>query len=505
MVDYSKLMHRSVTRAFPGSLLLLLALLGVIWGFGILLISSTHVLLFAISAAVLSFSLWLMQKAVRVFDLTRLTFPGFTYISYVTMIWLPAFFIYFQITPANSSFKIYPGAHLATYLFAAQSILITVPVGMLIINKLLLFKTDEIDRYYSAPIDETVASISWPVYAMFLSGALMLTFMYFRNLGSYPVVEMFGNAEWKELAELREETGTAMESQLVYAFSVLKEAIYPLLVVIALGYYMLKRRLGWLLLFLGVSVLAITFASISISRGGVATIVLVMASFVYLYKGGIISTRYLVAAPLLIFSFPILVTLNTNVMTLWDALRTIGIRIFYTPAYVAYVYYEIIPSEVDYLYGATSGKIAWLFGLDHFNTGLYVLQHTYADAPLSGSAGGAFHADFYANFGMYGVLFGGVFMGALLQGIQIYLLRSKKTIGSLAVFAFMFYGFWMTTSRPLPTVLLSTGVAFVFLTWWILTGLPEVRNLKGWVRRSTTRNPRYASSLAYLRKQGRWR
>lgn len=454
--------------------------IAIVLGLGILAVQIELLILLWSSSVVLFSSLWLMQRTIGAFDFRRLTIPAFWYYSYLAMVWIPAFFIFFEVTPYGYAYQIQPGPHLYTFLFAAQSVLLTAPLGIVLINRLLHFDKHEIERYFGRSIQQG-KSTNPLSYFLFLSGAIALTFYYFFEVGQLPVLEMFRDpGDFKYLAQLRQESFSALESPFVYAYSVLREVVYPFLIAVSFGSYLYTRRATWLLLFITTFIIGLLYASTSIARGPVATVFLVLAFCYYLCKPVKLSLRNVMLALAFIFSFPVAVTILTSGSgwTLFDAVKAIGIRLFYVPAYIAHLYFEIVPSEVGYQYGATSGKLAWLFGMKYFNISHYVLLRVYPDAHPSGNAGGAFFADFYANFGIPGVLFGGVLIGVIMQGLQVLLLRQKKTVVSIAVYAFLFYAFWMTTSRHLQTVLLSTGVLFAVLFWWMLSVADEVLKLR---------------------------
>lgn len=458
-----------MNRRLSPLIVLLIPLTGVTLGLALLIVPIkyfTHVVLFLVSGFVFAISAWLMQKAIRAFDLHRLTIPSFWYFSYLAINVIPGFLIFYGVDFPDYSFRVRPGSYLNTYLAVLLSNLITVPLGILLVSKLLRFKTDEIRQYFARPLEERPARAL--IFLVILGGIAGLAGFYVLQLETLPVIEMFRDpGDYAYLAALREESLAAINSPLAYVFSVLREAIMPFMVCIAIGSYLCSRKPAWLILLLFTFFFAVLIASISIAKGPVATIFMVAAAFLYLYRVGRFRITHAVLAFGAILSFPFLVfrLASPAGWGFWDSVRAIFIRLFYAPAYVANVYFDVVPREVEFQYGATVGKVAWLFGLKYFNMGHYVLQRIYPHALPSGSAGGVFFADFYTNFGMPGVCVGGFLLGGIMQAIQILIIKRKKTIAGMASYAFLFYAFWMTTSRALPTVLLSTGVIFVLLAW----------------------------------------
>ena len=452
----------------------LLLLTAVLW-IAFLAIRANHFSLIASSAAVLFLSAWYFHRSVNVFDLRRPTIPGFWFFCYLSMSWFPSILIFLGITPDGYSYPIYSGPHLQTFIYATYSVLLTVPIGIWLANSILRFNRDEIRRFFEAPVRASPIRVRRFLLLMIL--AFGTTLLYFSEVKVFPLVEMVKDpGNFAYLSVLREESFVDLNSRFVYAYSVLREALYPFLIAVALGNYICTRRRLWLVLFLATLLAGLSYASVSIARSPVATILMVVVGLWYLLRSTRITGRHVAMAASMVLSFPVFVTIWTRDtdLPLLDALKIVGIRLFYLPAYVAYVYFEVVPKEVHFLHGATSGKLALLLGTQPFNMAQYVLSTIYPGAPESGSAGGAFFADFYANFGVPGVLVGGVLLGLILQGIQISILRRRKTAVSLAVMAFMFYAFWMTTSRALPTVLLSTGAFFVLMFWWFLGRFDEL-------------------------------
>jgi oligosaccharide repeat unit polymerase len=460
----------SLLKASVGITVLLLVAIGtIVWA------KNRDLLVFA-SIVVLFFSGWFMHETIHVFDLRRPTIPGLWFISYLSMSWFPSVLIFLGVSPEGYSYPIYSGPHLHVFLFATSSMLVTVPIGVWLVNSAQRFNIGEISAFFDAPLDEDYIRLRR--YVLLLILAVTTTLLYFSEVKVYPLAEMLRDpGNFASLALLREESFVGLNSKFVYAYSVLREALYPFLIAVAFGKYISTRRTQWLLFFIGTLLMGLSYASVSIARGPVATIFMVVVGIWYLMRSTKIRMRHIAIAAALVLSFPIFVTIWTREtdLPLFEAFKLIGIRLFYLPAYVAYVYFEVVPKEVPFLHGATIDKLAFLLGMRSFDMSHYALLTIYPNAPESGGAGGPFFADFYANFGIPGVLIGGVLFGVILQGIQIAVLRRPKNVVSLAVFSFMIYAFWMTTSRALPAVLLSTGTVFILLLWWFMVSSRESR------------------------------
>ena len=90
------------------------------------------------SAAVVGLSRWLVRKTTQPFNFKRVTIMGFWYLTYMAMIFLPAFFV----------FADQEGPYRSRYLFAVHSVLITVPAGWLLAKWFCRFREHENERYF---------------------------------------------------------------------------------------------------------------------------------------------------------------------------------------------------------------------------------------------------------------------------------------------------------------------------------------------------------------------
>ena len=200
--------------------------------------------------------------------------------------------------------------------------------------------------------------------------------------------------------------------------------------------------------------------------------------FVYLYKAGRIKKSALALWGGLLLAFPLFVLITVGGESSREGLQavveTLGHRIFVTNSSVAYEYFEIFPNEVGFLHGRSIEKFAWLTGEPFFDTGEYVFEDMYSKSLEGNSAGGAFFAKFYADFGTPGVLAGGLLTGIILQGMQVFLVRRRKTILQLASYAFLFYAAFQINGESLPSVLLGRGVVLALVFPWVVAGISAI-------------------------------
>lgn len=413
-------------------------------------------------AGVLLLSLWMMHCAVGLLDLRRITFPAFWFLLYLATVLVPGLVVASERQHANEP----------AFLFSIVITLLTVPGGMLVVNFLTGFKRGEIRDFFARPLTDGPRSLHWLMlyWGAVLLGVL-LVLQYLREVPSIPLLYMLRHpGAAAEVVLLREDSFKLLKSPLLYFYDVLRRVGFPILVAIAFGEYLRTRRRGWLVAFVAVLLVGVTFASLSLAKAPVALIALIGCFYWYLHKGGRLSLRALLGGMSVVLLFPLVVLLRLSAnadVTVLILLQAILRRLFVLPAQILYAYFEIFPRSVAFLHGRTIGRVAWLMGEPVFDLSNYAFTYVFPGGVDSGAAPAAFIGFFYADFGLPGVVLGGVLAGALMQLVQVYLIRRRKTVLGLAAYAFMYWAFWQINLAALPQTMLSGGVAFVLAWLWL--------------------------------------
>jgi oligosaccharide repeat unit polymerase len=415
-----------------------------------------------LSCGVLLFSRRLARTTVDLFDMQRVTITSFWYLTYLAMIFLPAFFV----------FADQPGPYRAAYLLAVESVLLTVPLGWWLANAQFGYQKIEIEKYFRSPVaDSDRTPLLYPRFKILILVAIGFTALYVKEVETIPLFYLIKNpGEYLQLALLREDSFKLLDSRFFYFYYVLRQFLYPFLIMVSLGFYLRTRQKKWLALFILCLVLGLFYNSLTLAKAPVAFIVLLVGIFVYLYRGGILNRKVIAVVLVLALAFPFAVILSVSSEDVGAQLaaRGIGYRLFYLPAEIVYYYYEVFPSQVPYLHGRSINKLAAVLGLPYFDTTSYVGHYGYPIGLETVNANGAFIADLNADFGLLGVLLGGLLAGYLMQAMHIYLLRSRKTVSNIACYAFLVVAFWYLHSASLPIVLASNGTLLAFGVKWYL-------------------------------------
>jgi oligosaccharide repeat unit polymerase len=425
--------------------------------------------LFIISMIVLIGSSVLMHHLVGAFNLRRLTIPGFWFLTYLVMLFAPSFFVF----ASNAGMNRY------RYLFAVQSTLVTVPLGVLVVNRALGFRRREIDEYFTSAIpkggDHSAVFLACILGFLLAAGVAVA---YFSKVETVPLFYLLRHpGDYETLVLLREESFKLLDSRLRYVYYLLRIFGFSFLIMVTLGYYLETRRLRWFVMFslsLGVGLL---YGASSIAKSPPAQMLAMALLFVYLCRGGMVSVRGLTTGVVVVSAFPVgVVAAQSGLGNVgWvGAVRAIASRVFYEPAEVLYWYFELFPTSSGYLYGRSIGVLSRLLGWEHFDTANYVGLYGLRSRIESVNANAAFIGNLYADFGMVGVLVGGIVVGALMQIIQVYLIRQPKNVPNLAVYSYLMMAFWLLHSTALPVVLGSNGALLALAFLWVFRSCVSV-------------------------------
>ena len=388
--------------------------------------------------------------------LRRLTVPAVWYLSYLAGTAVPALFVAAEER----------SAYVTPFLFAVVATLFTAPLGMLLVNLASGFTREEAKAFFGTPLERRNLRLSeLTTFLLLLAICLALTVGYFIETPIIPLFYLIRNpGSAAVLILMREESFKLLESRFVYAYDVARNVLYPFLITLSLGYYLISRRTGWLLLFLVTFGAGCFFAAASIQKMPVAVLVLVTTLFIYLYRGGQFSAKAAALGFAAVFLFPVAV--------LYQSQRGLGIsgvdigmailrRLFYVPAEVLYNYFVVVPDVVPYLYGRTIGRVQWVLGGSEINIGNLVFRFMFPNRIESGIANTSFLGYLHADFGVVGILLGGALVGVLVQLLQVWLVRRRKTVTTLAAYAFLLWAAWKVNFQALPQTLLSGGIIIV--------------------------------------------
>jgi len=396
--------------------------------------------------------LWL-QKEIGIFKLNRLTIPGWLYLSYMLMIFFPALGIFSTQT----------GIYRYYYIGSVQLTAIAFSFGIMATNRLLSSSAAETEAFYKRDLSIKEPPGLRTGFMILLAASLALTVVYLLEVKAAPLLYLLkGGRSIESLMIMREHSFKLLNSRLIYLFSWLRGTIYPLLILIAGGSYYVFKDKWWLIRFIATILPGLFYIALSTEKAPVAAVFVMMLFLLYLIRKGRVPLAWTGALVALAMIFPLAVIKVVAPGATVDLFQYVFNRVFSVPAFTLYYYFEIFPAKVGFLWGASIGKLAPLFGLRQFELTNYVFKYMY-NGIESGSANAAFIGDLWANFGVIGVVAGSFLVAALFQAIHIMLIRKEKNILTLAVYAWFIYLTWMLASTSIFVVILSHGLIVALL------------------------------------------
>jgi hypothetical protein len=415
--------------------------------------------LFLVAAPLLALAVTAMHRLTWVLNPRRLTIPGFWFLTYLAMTVIPALFL-----AADKS-----GPYVGRYLFAVESALLTVPLGMALAGAVARFDRREIDDFFRRPMDRRPPGAhATTLFLVLLGVALALTIGYVIEVPSIPLFVLLRSPGAAELIALREESFKLLDSPFLYAYALLRSVIYPFLIPLALGYFLATRKRFWLITFWITALVGFLYAAMPIAKMPATVMVLVACFLLYLYVGGRVNLSRIALAVTAVLLFPALVYASTITevgVPWWIPFKAIFVRLFRLPAEILYSYFEIFPDHMPYLHGRSIGRLAWVTGQPAFDVASYVYQYLFHDIE-SGTAPAGFIGSLHADFGPLGVVAGGLLAGVIMQSVQMHLVRQRKDALTLAAHAALYFSFLLLNFISLPEVLLSGGVLIILALLW---------------------------------------
>lgn len=437
--------------------------LGLLYGYSAYTYGTKNALIIATALISLLASLFIMHFAVNIYRWHHLTIPSFFYISYLLMIFFPSFAVAFR-KPIQYRFS---------YHLSVSSVLLTIPLGIIAASLIWGFRKKEISAFYTAPVDKGGSKLARQlVFAGMTIGAVTLVILYILEVKTIPLIQALKNpGNYAQIVQLRESAFKLLDSPLIYPYAWLRNMIFPTLIMMALGYYLVHRRKQWLAIFLFCLCLGVAYNGFAMAKMPVAAIFLMLILFIFVYRAGRIKKRNILIGASLLLGIPVISLIFLyygSSFGILNSIRFILRRIFQVPAQALYYYFEVFPEHVGFLQGRSIARLADIMGWEFFNTANYVFKYIFPHGVETGLTNAAFIGNLHADFGISGVVLGGVVAGFLMQSIQIMFLRNKKTVANLALYAYMLFAFWLLNSTALPGIFLTYGVLIAIILFWLI-------------------------------------
>jgi oligosaccharide repeat unit polymerase len=439
--------------------------LGIGLGVALSLILATEVLPNDVAFAILSTATFaaagtaIVLAHKNLFNLRRLAIPAVGLMSYTVLIAVPAIFVFLgEIGP--SRFR---------YLLAVHSALLTIPLGVVLTE----FVLSSPDRRMSRKADIPNWARFSRLWDLLFLLAVAIVGLHVYQVGFIPATQALSlRGDELAMAVLREESGTllpgAVNHYLYYWNRIL---ILPGLTILAVGACLAGQKVRWRLRAVCAFCVAVFHGTFTLEKSFSMIPFITVGAFLYLMTRRRIKLGYLLSICIAALSFPLLVYRWIVPESGWwtDVAFVVGRRIFNVPALVTHSYFELVPGQMDFLYGKTSKVIAYVTGSRFFDSANYIYRQEFPNGIDTGTSNACFVGTAWANFGWCGVIVEGLLAGILLQ-VLWRMIRKRQDVFTTALHALLIIPFTIGfISSPLETLFLTYAVAPAVAGWAILT------------------------------------
>jgi len=395
----------------------------------------------------------------HLFDIRRLALPALALMSYLVLVAVPAIFVFLD-EAGSGRFR---------YLLAVHSALFTIPLGV-VLTELVLGSSDRTAK--SGVAVPNWARFSWLWDLLFVL-AVAIVGLHIYQVGFIPITQALSlRGDELAMAELRQESGYLLPgvvNQHLYFWN--RILILPGLTILAVGACRDGHKARWLLRAVAVFCVAVFHGTFTLEKSFSMIPFITVGAFLYLTTQRRIKLGYLLSIGLPALSFPLLVfRWIVPESGLWtDVAFAFGRRMFYVPALVTYSYFELIPGQMDFLYGRTSSVIAYVTGNRFFDPANYIFRQDFPNGIDTGTSNACFVGAAWANFGWCGVIVEGLLAGILLQ-LLWRMIRKRQDVFTKTLHALLIVPFTIAfISVPVESLFLTYAVAPAVAGWAILT------------------------------------
>ncbi len=423
-------------------------------------LQDAHIL--CIGMVLLILSAGYLQHSIRLFNLDSLSIASVWYFAYAFIIFIPSFWTFYGRT----------GVYRYNYIYTLMSPMLTVPVGIFLVNVLRKYQPSEAKRYHAAPIEDRPANF---MRIMNYSMLFIVAFGLFigwcvEQKNPIPLLYMFTNPERTEdFLMLREYSFKLLDSPFRYLYHLTRDFLFPLLMLVAFANYYFSRSRTWLFLTFLSSAIGLFFAGANIAKGPVFSLIFLLFLNFYILKGRRLRWWQIILAVVLWLSFPILVLMYTRSHPDWEgfkyAFQKVMERIFVAPSSILYYGFEIIPEHYPFQGGRLTGALAFLFGKERSDLGQYSAWYITGEDHGTTSVSGAFVTELFGDFGPWGVIFGGILVGMAMQWIHTTIVRNPKNLFGIATFVLFVYFFATLTYLQIAGALILSGAPILWLLY----------------------------------------
>ncbi|MDP6571117.1 MAG: hypothetical protein QGF57_07770 [Candidatus Marinimicrobia bacterium] len=379
-------------------------------------------------------TIWMVKLSGKNFILTL---PGFFYIHFVIFIFI-----------GSPWFYLYRGGVNHLYILATHLVILILPLGVLLSNKLLRVNfSDDFNHYLSQKMEDKQPGNQFFMFYLFaLIIALAVTFLYFSKLDIIPVNFIFqhftDDVNFTDLAKLRESATTTFTLGKLHRYKFFMAQMIPLLIIVAFFKSKLSSMKLWKIVFLFLTVFAMYRSVADLQKKPLLDFIILLFTAGWIFKGRINwkQVSAMVAVSISILCVMYIFIMGFTNRPFWMILEGVANRLFLGQTSPLYYYFSLFPSAHDFLYGASLPNPGGIFQFDNFTLTKWIfINGLNRSWEIVGTAPSAFIGEMYANFGFPIMIVSILFLSMSLQIIQIKFIQKPRTLLMSAFYTYFVF------------------------------------------------------------------
>ena len=366
-----------------------------------------------------------------------LTIPGVFYVFFIVFIFLGSPFCFLKKDAVNIN-----------YFLAVHLVLILLPIGISLTNKLMNIEFKEVfNTYLDSPvIDRQPGGHFIPPFLVILLVTIGMTFLYYSKLEIIPINYLFSNLidglEVVELGKMREAATTTFKLGKLHRYNIFMVQILPFLVIITLFKSKVSRNNFWGLIFFILTVFTIYRCISDLQKAPIVDFIILIFLASWIFKGKInwMQIGVMITSILSMLSIMYFYIMGVNQASFAKLITVIGKRLFITQTRALYHYFSLFPSSHDFLYGASFPNPAGIFQFENFPLTKWIfINGMYHNSQIVGTANSAFIGEIYANFGFPIMVLSVLLFSMAVQLVQIKFILKPRTLLLTAFYTYFVF------------------------------------------------------------------
>lgn len=311
---------------------------------------------------------------------------------------------------------------------------------------------------------------SWNFFLRTLCLSLFVLLLYRAIVGSFPIEDVFSGLSAAQLGFLRSEATNNFTGKL-YRYEMFTKDIPLFCYIFTLIMYKISGLKKWKILWGAYLAYNIFFTLSTLQKAPLIQFILVNY-IVFTFINKKINVRILVLVGVISMGLIILMYMffmGRAEDAIGDILGGALHRIFISSIIPFYWYIDYIQHK-GFLYGTSFPNPGGILPFESKRLTVDIMEYAHGASDTVGSMPTVFIGEMYANFGVIGIILSAIFVGYLIQKIDIYILckmRKRKTVLMCAIYLFFVNHIATYAESGISGIIVNTHIYIILLVAYL--------------------------------------